>query len=156
MNKPVNSTISLRIGFDLDGVLCDQNVENIISSIQDTYREDLYYATRIPQLITALFMSENDVGFIITARRKRLKDLTEEWCSKFYPFLELHFIDTPVWNKLNPEDVGRWMDEVGSIKAKRINQLKLDIYFEDMPQVVSLLREKCPNTKIIQYGGRLI
>ena len=55
----------------------------------------------------------------------------------------------------NKEGWVDWLEKVAIAKAKVINQLGLDIYFEDIPVIVVRLRELCPKTKIIQYGGRI-
>jgi hypothetical protein len=47
-----------------------------------------------------------------------------------------------------------WLVELAKVKAKVLNNLGIDVYFEDTPEVVEVLRNLCKNTKVIQYGSR--
>ena len=53
------------------------------------------------------------------------------------------------------EQTEGWDEIQAQRKAKAINDNKIEVFFEDAPQVVIHLRELCLGTKIIQYGGRI-
>lgn len=145
----------MRLGFDIDGVLGYQDTLAIIQCGKDRNVVRMYYQTVPPNFAMhpANFSNNGDETFILTARGSDLKDITEAWCHKFFPNIPVIMIDPGQWE--DSEDWSRWFKSVAIKKAKVINELKLDVYFEDMPETVEVLRELCPSTKIIQYGGRL-
>ncbi len=143
----------MKIGFDIDGVLANQDTAEIILIKENSTAEMYYYATREPMLRTSMFLAETDKCYIITCRKEEFKEITEKWCSKHYPGASLVYISVPQWK--STEEIQSWFKEVAVKKAETINELKLDVYFEDMVETVFWLRELCPNCKIIQYGGRV-
>jgi len=143
----------MKIGFDLDGVLVQQSTVEIILMKDNAFAEKLYYETRKPLLNPYLFLNEEDEGVIITSRKESLRKVTERHCRKHHPNLRLFHVTCPQWK--SHKDVEEWFKEIARRKSEVINKLQLDIYFEDMPETVEELRKLCPNTKIIQYGGRL-
>ena len=156
----------MRVGFDLDGVLCGINVGvlRIIDNIQrgDVKRssEEWYYRERKPLLNPHFFLSEKDEMFIITSRSERLSHITKTWVRHFFGnrVTEKRLIIVSHETKKlgnSKMQVNKWLREMGEKKAKTINKLELDVYFEDSPETVQVLRKLCPNTKIIHYGGRL-
>ena len=143
----------MKIGFDLDGVLLTQNSVDIVLTRENDRAKRLYYETLQPQLTPCMFAHDADELFIITAREQFLQQLTKKQCDKFFPNITLVQIAVPQW-----ENAGKWYEwfvSVAKAKAEVINQLGLDIYFEDMPITVEKLRELCKKCKIIQYGGRI-
>ena len=48
----------------------------------------------------------------------------------------------------------KWYEIQAERKEKALKDNRIDIFFEDDPGVVMCLRKSCPNTKIVQYGGR--
>ena len=107
----------------------------------------------LPQCHPEFYASEEDEIVIITGRKEELKNVTEKWCKKWYPQYKLYILPTVTWK--TEAEWSDWFRRVAENKAKMINELKLDVYFEDMPETVKALRKLCPNTKIIQFGGRL-
>ena len=144
----------MKIGFDLDGVLIEDS-DSILWAMmnKDLQLIELFIKCLKPSIHPSMFLHDNDIAFIITARQPELKILTVRWCIKHYPSIHVAFAATPPWTDYS--DWKRWFKEVARQKAKIINNLNLDVYFEDMTNTVDELRELCPNTKIIQYGGRL-
>lgn len=115
--------------------------------------ETIYYETRTPLLNPYMFASEDDEIVFITGRKKELAKITKRWCKKFFPNIKLILAPSPQWG--DESEWQAWFELVAKHKAKVINKLELDVYFEDMPETVKALRKLCPNTKIIQYGGRI-
>ena len=146
----------MRIGFDLDGVLATQDV-TVIILIRDKgeFAEDQYAGTLRPQLYPSMFLGKNDTAVIITARMARLNLVTKEWCKLHFPSYKLFHVKVPQWLTTHPSDIKKWQNEVSRRKARLINKLQVEVYFEDMPDTVEQLRKLCPNCKIIQYGGRV-
>ena len=51
------------------------------------------------------------------------------------------------------KDVESWLEGQAEKKAKILDE-KVDVYFEDSPDVVKYLRKYCKKCLIIHYGGR--
>jgi len=147
----------VRIGFDLDGVIRPANLALLRAIDKTCVETHWYYESLQPQLHPAFFLAEDkDECYIISIQRATSDEanLTKRWCKKFFPQYRLIILEDEHTDKdwKNPSEVYRRWNEK---KAESINALNLDVYFEDNPGVVVELRKKCPNTKIIQYGGRL-
>lgn len=151
----------MKIGFDLDGVLCniDVAVLRIIDNMPDTWgrasMEEWYYRERDPLLNPYDLLTEDDEFFIITSRRKHLHEITKRWVKKYFPNAKLFMLDLPEMLIGFTDVKAFFWEKVSEAKARMINKLHLDVYFDDSAINVQFLREMCPNTKIIQYGGRL-
>ena|SRR3990170_4612161 len=143
----------MKIGFDIDGVIADQNLMDLCAINNMDKQRKLYYQIRMPQLNPYLFATMDDEIHFITARTKDLTEITLNWCKKFFPGITVHITEIESWKSLLEWD--KWIKEVARRKASIINRLDLDVYFEDIPNVVYKLRKLCLHTKIIQYGGRL-
>jgi len=149
----------MRIGFDLDGVLCEIDVAvlRIIDNSPEEARksaEEWYYRERKPLLNMKLVIAKGDECFILTSRPNRLAYITVPWVKRYYPNIPLTIISHETLKGNSKKEVKKWLVEMGKKKAEVINAMNLDIYFEDSPTTVHTLRKFCPNTKIIQYGGR--
>lgn len=154
----------MRIGFDLDGVLCDINIA-VIRLIDNLQSEDArksstkwYYKGRKPLLNPYLFVTEKDEIFIITGRNKELEQITRKWVNKYLPDLRnLVWIvgrhNDSLIHTNDDKKIGEWVKRRTKEKAEMIIFLGLDVYFDDNQQTVEGLRKLCPNTKIINYGG---
>jgi len=150
----------MKIGFDLDGVLrtLDLFPLRICKEISDDYdMMKWYYMLLKPELNPFMFLSEDDEAYIISMQKDRDRELTEKWLRKFLPTITAHVLvhnwNASDWKAQNSEKIN---NEWSSQKATKIKELGLEVFFEDDPQVVKQLRELCPETKIIQYGGRLL
>lgn len=143
----------MKIGFDLDGVITRSAVEIWILAKKDIELKKLFTATLRPVLLPQMFAAEGDELCIITAREEELREVTADWCHKYFPNIPLHQVILSRWKSQRDWDL--WRERIAVSKAKIINKLELDVYIEDIPQTVHRLRELCPNTKIIQYGGRV-
>lgn len=148
----------MRIGFDLDGVIADLDItlfrliryvefprEEIENRFKQSYFGELSLRVNWnPEEMLAV----GDEYHIITARHSMSdNNITLEWCRKFCP------------NAKSVNIVGQhgntWSESAGA-KAEKINELGVEVFFEDDPRLVKRLRELCHETKIIQVGGRLI
>ena len=114
------------------------------------WAREWYYRGRKVLLDPKKFMGVGDVGYIITFRDSSLTELTRSWCEKNVPGLEV--IHIPAFTKTGSDTFRDWCKDAALRKAKLINELGLDIYFEDVPLIVRDLRVLCPETKIIQFG----
>ena len=149
----------LKIGFDFDGVLCSLDTPMLIwiASYKNKevakMMEEWYYRDQKSLLDANLFLSDEDEMFIITGRPKYLYDISKIWVDKFYPKAHLELVGEQTMSN-SPKDKNKWFNHA-ECKAKRINELELDVYFDDEPETINDLRKLCPNTKIIKYGGRV-
>jgi len=146
----------MKIGFDMDGVLCDTDM-NFLRLLERTppFSEDLakrieletlYFNERKPLLNPESFLSEGDEFYVVTGRDRKIHgEVTETWCAKFTP------------NAKGVYCVGEYGSPVEDAKARKIVELGLDIFIDDHPVTVRKLREVLPpSVKVLQYGGRWI
>lgn len=156
----------MKVGFDLDGVLCDIGIVelHLMHKLPPEEEEtaELYYYTERKQLLNPkLLMHEDDEYHIITSRHQGLVEVTERWVRKYYPDVDsISVVGQEAWYKMaaKADDPNVWREyaiAAVKLKADKINQLGLDVFFDDSVGNVLQLRELCPNTTIIQYGGRL-
>jgi hypothetical protein len=142
-----------RIGFDLDGTLCDQD-NNALSCVELRKDSTLlleYFRKRKPQMNPMQYASIWDELFTITARPTIAQQITRAWHSTYFPHLKLIFASIEPCGEHD-----KFLDfavNMAKAKSTKINELKIEVYFEDVPQVVDQLRKLCPTTKTIQYGG---
>jgi hypothetical protein len=148
----------MKISFDLDGVIADTDrwffrlleVE-CDKKILDMMELD-YYSSRPLKHHPNYFLSSNDTGCIITARKPHAKDITEKWLTKHGIYLPVTYVD-------GNDDID-WLDyEKGSIiagerKAKELMDLGVDIHFDNNPYVINVIRQT-HIVKAILIGGGL-
>lgn len=152
--------INIRIGFDLDGVLCEIDVgllrvmDNILNKEARKSAEEWYYRERKPELNPILFLGKSDEFYILTSRPTRLNHITIPWIKRYYPHAIFKQVNHETLKGNSSKEVENWLKEMARKKADVINKLKLDVYFEDSPATSHWLRVFCPFTKIIHYGGR--
>jgi len=146
----------LRVGFDIDGVLAKQDLEELLKASNSIPREQKiieYFASCKPLLNPLHFCNPiYDKIFVITSREQLAIPATREWCAQHLPqYAKLIFACVEKWQIQS--EIQDWFKRVAQEKAFIINGLNIEVYFEDIPEVVLLLRELCPSTKIIHYGG---
>lgn len=156
--------MEMKIAFDLDGVLCDIDVAmlRVIDILEEHLGkpdaiktiEQWYYKTRIPNLNAMLFLAPEDELFIITARIDEYHESTKRFVSHFFPNAALIFQGRKriPYHKWDKED---GLNSIIQEKARVINRLKIDVYFDDNPRIVRALRKLCKDCKTILYGGRV-
>jgi len=150
----------MKIGFDLDGVLCDIDVavlrmlDNIDDDEVKKSAEEWYYRERKPLLNPKLLLRDSDEFHIITSRPKRLAKITMKWVGHYYPNSNLHLVfqDTI---KNGDHDVNSYCRKKVERKSNKINELGIEVYFDDEAQSFGYFRELCPSCKIIKYGARI-
>lgn len=150
----------MNISFDLDGVICNSekwfygilySVRNIQPLLLLESIEILYYSTRQIRYNPYQFMSPQDKGYIITARKPVSHLVTEEW-------LDSHGISLPIIYVDN-EDTIDWSnyEEASCISASRkageIECRGIGAHFDNNPYVVRQLRILLPKLTVIQVGG---
>ena len=155
----------MRVGFDLDGVLCDIDIAmlRLIDNLDDeNIRGNVelwYYKSRKPYLNPYMYTSIDDEMFVVTGRSAKFKRLTNEWIDRYLPFLhgKVYVVGEDgddIVNCSSEEEVQAWVKRIMQRKADKINELELDVFFDDSCSV-PILRKLCPKTKIIQVGGQL-
>ena len=115
--------------------------------------EEWYYRDRKPLLNINLFLSDNDAFYVITGRPKDLSTITNSCVNHHYPLSEVILVGEK--RMCHDKTSEKEWDKLAKLKANKINELELDIYFDDEPETIVKLRELCPKTKIIYYGGRV-
>jgi len=148
--------------FDLDGTLCSINIVELrmLEHVPDEkFRatlEDVYYREAKPLLDARLFLSGTDEMYIVTSRPERLRYITDAWVKHFYPQAKLFIVDQPILGMTNdPDYIEQWCRKKVELKAKALNDLKVDVYFDDDAEMMDEFRKLCPNVKIVQYGERI-
>ena len=154
---------NIKIAWDLDGVLCDIDIatlrliDNEPNAEARQSAEEWYYRERKPLLDARLLLSKDDEFYIITSRPERLQKITKLWVKHYYPQARLYFVSQeslrPEEN--NNESIKNWCFNKVQLKAQKINELGIDVYFDDEAEAFEEFRKLCPNCKIIKYGGRL-
>lgn len=152
----------MRIGFDLDGVLCDYDdtMMHLLWRLPDDEQrvsEIHYFSHRRPLLDPALLCHEDDEYYVITGRNQGLREVTLKWCVKHVPGAAgVHIVGgKPMYEWREKERAG--LDPDFSLKGKRdkILELGVEVFFDDNPGSVRRLREMLPGVAVIQYGGEL-
>ena len=151
----------MRISFDLDGVIT--NSEKWFYSTLDmlellkaqrssvTITELMYYSTRSVIHNPYMFLSDEDQGFIITARKPLAKLVTEQWLQSHGITLPVVFIDS--YDSIDWGDYSRASVESGQRKASEIEKLGVSVHFDNNPIAVKVMRNSLPSVRIIQIGG---
>jgi len=149
----------MKIGFDLDGVVVKNNLTilRMIDLIEDPVkRNDIskyYYKQQEIQLDPLDFILEEDELYIITSRSNKYRKETEYLVNRHFPSAKLIIVDLVEPHLLfNLKD---WYKKQAELKAKVIKENRIDVYFEDRPQVARYLRKFCPNCKIICFGDHI-
>ena len=148
----------MKFAFDIDGVLCTISITTLrmLDMMPKETRDQVepyYYREQKPLLNPELFLASGDEYIVITGRSEKFRQDTEIWLKKFCPNCKKLIMANllPAYDN-NVED---WSKKQAELKAKIINEEKIDVYFEDNGTCVEHLRGLSPNTKIIQYGGRI-
>jgi len=149
----------MRLGFDLDGIIIKNNLAilRLIDLIEDPEKRrevSKYYYKQQDILLDPLkFLLEEDELYIITSRNRIYREETEALVKKYFPSAKLIILDHVEPHLLL--DLKDWYKKQAELKAKVIKKEGIEVYFEDIPQVVRYLRNLCPNTKIICFGDHI-
>ena len=121
------------LGSDMDGVLCWNSLDKALFR---PYKLHEYYAK-----CSATGYAERFWMYIITGRKEHFRRVTERWLSDNgveYGSL----IMLPNGTKKTNKSLARY-------KADKINQLGIEIYYEDDLRIANYLIKNCPNVEII-------
>jgi len=123
----------MKIGSDLDGVLCCNHLNRALFR---PYRLHEFYAK-----CSAIGYAERFWRYIITGRKEHFRRVTERWLSdngvEYGSLIML------------PNGTKKTNQNLAIYKADQINDLDVDVYFEDDLQIVEFLKENCPNAEIV-------
>jgi hypothetical protein len=153
----------MKIGFDLDGTVLTQDlgllrVINKVASLIPECNDELmqfYCAQRNMNFNPLDFVDDNDEMFFITGRAVAVEQLSINWAKKYFPMAKITV--TKVVDAVRDQDkMKNWYDLQAEAKAKVINDLGIEVYFEDCPEIVIRLRKLCPTCKTIKYGCRQV
>lgn len=157
----------MKMGFDLDGVLCDIDVTVLhlmhkLPPEEEELAEVYYYKERKPLLNPKFLMNEDDTYCIITGRHNKLREVTHDWCKRFLPDVkEVYVVGGDPWyyykaaKHADPKIWREYAENSVMAKVHMIRSLDLDFYIDDSPSNVRRLREELPKVTVLQYGGRL-
>jgi len=134
----------MNLGFDIDGILADISTSQWLSVSGNPVKEQIMLKEAKTLLNPTLFLGPEDQAYIVTARQKQFKKITKRWCEKHFVGIPLLFANVKPYQSFDGLDV--WRVNVARAKAEIINDLCLDIFFEDIPEVVLELRKLCPKT----------
>ena len=142
-----NKTVE-KVGYDLDGVICNsRNIEGISYRKLNGVQRKEYIANKIKHYKTAKVLNkpvEKDF-YVVTGRGRKYSDITTAWLEK---------------NKIIPLSLymnnvgGRGQDHIKH-KANVINKLGITKYYEDSKRIYSGLKKLCQNTKIVLVEGEM-
>lgn len=151
---------TLRIGFDLDGVIAECNVPLwlIVGRInkEEEIRKVIDEFMCFPKLRShpREYLHEDDEYVIITGRSERFREITKKWL-KSYGIQTSSLFMCSVGLLSDYGSIEKWNDALAKAKARYIKSECVDVFFEDNPKVVIRLRKLCPKVRIIQIGGRI-
>ena len=139
----------MNIGFDLDGVLAHIDLDTY-KTLKTNKEIEEYYSKLKPYLSPYQFGGGGDTTTIITGRSKDFEEVTRDWLRKNGITCPLYIVgdsyrdhqdwSTEAWLKFSLQ------------KARLIEELIIDIYFEDQATNVTLLKLACPHAKIIKVN----
>lgn len=149
------------VGFDIDGVLAEIDLASlrIIDNLpQDAKKsaETWYYIERKPLLDARQFLSDDDKMVIITSRPQRVAEITKRWVERYYPGVPLYMVhkDIPKPETNDDQEIKIWCAQKVQLKADKINELGVSVFFEDDTEVMEEFRKACPKCVVVNYGGR--
>lgn len=153
----------MKIAFDLDGCVLHQNlgllrVLNVIGKDNKEMNDELmkYYCSQLDMNFNPLdFIADGDELSFITGRAPSVEQLSITWAKKYFPMAKITVTKIQDANNKQEEMVD-WYSLQAEAKAKVINADKIDVYFDDCPEIVSRLRKLCSNCKVIKYGNRQV
>jgi len=151
----------MKISFDLDGVIADTDKwffrlcdflrqEERDHPLLDIMVSD-YFLNRTLKYHPNQLMADGDLGYIITSRRPDTRLDTEEW-------LKRHGIYLPIIYSDSNGEIAWFNYEMASYsagikKAHIIEELGVEVHFDNNPYIVEKIRELMPKVKVILVGG---
>ena len=144
----------MRISFDLDGVISNGQAYEFFAEMRRAYppsewptmKHHFYSSCELKSSPYSL-MNEDDVGFIITSRQPDSQQLTREWLQEQNITLPVFFAD--------PLGLIDWADypkasvNAARYKALIIQELEIDIHYDNNPYIIKTIRELLPRVQCI-------
>ncbi len=158
----------MKIGLDLDGVVRKANfgvlrcMHRISEKANDKIYDWYYGCLEKPQLYPQEFLGEGDEVIILTAQPTYAVELTKKYLERWLPTIPyeiFEFKPTPEeqWDQLAKQGESKTTNGWADWKAERILALNIEVFIDDGPDIVKVLREKVGDKcKVIQYGGRFV
>ena len=147
----------MKISFDLDGVITDGAnwFFNLCEAIGNDNKQVIaararYYSNCKLKYHPSLFMSKDDKGFILTARKTEATTITGAWLDRYGIRLPVYYIDGA--DNIDWRDYAKASIEVAKQKAKEIKRLRIEVHFDNNRFIVEELRKLVIETKIILIG----
>lgn len=149
----------MKIAFDCDGVLSDIDpshlklIHNMPESPEKVEAEIIYYRDRTPLINPRFYLADDDEYYIITSRHEGLREITERYVNKWFPDCSGLYIvggDPILFNS----DYEAWKDMILEKKIELIEELGIDVFFDDNPELVVKYRKRL-KIPVIKYGTRL-
>jgi len=127
------------IGFDLDGTIADLDVAG---------KFDLHYwLSRKVNINPKDVTDDNDRIVIISARPKKWLKATESWLRmKNIRYDKLILLDLPIPSHTDLS----WFKQHALAKMDVIVKEKVDVYYEDIPQIARIIDAVLPFTKVVR------
>lgn len=145
----------MRVGFDLDGVICDVNLALLRAIADDRPAEELYYRTRRALLNPFQWLGPEDSGLIVTHRKLWTKEITRAWLVRngIYQFFLCFSREALPPGVGSGEMDGPWAPFSAALaKSKYLSNA--DIYIDDDTDEALALRQFLKNDcKVLIYGG---
>ena len=110
-----------------------------------------YYSSRPLKHHPNYFLSSEDMGYIITARKPHAQEITNRWLTKHGIYLPITYVDSN--NDINWLDYERASRMAGERKAKELIRLGVNIHFDNNHYVVEVIRNT--GIKAVLIGGGL-
>ena len=153
----------MNISFDLDGVIAESSRHffRLLNALRtkSAWAKELelaeldYYSNRPLLHHPNEFLASGDKGCIITSRKPRAKEETENWLRRHGITIPIIFADAD--NILDWSDYPKASTRAGKLKAEVIRGIDIDVHFDNNPYIVKELRTLLPTVRIIQVGGEI-
>lgn len=125
----------MKIGFDVDGVICQKPVVKTPEDCLNAERTEI----EIP--------SDRHEVYLVSVRSEKLREETEEWLAKNM----IEYEELVLYDGEGLEDRSRWEIDMlqSKFKSNVINNLGLEVFVEDRIGVRRKLRDRCPDCTVL-------
>lgn len=141
----------MKIAFDMDGVLRTIDLGLLKQCEKDGDFEPMVLSTSMAPLLLNPFLftlpEEDDIFVISSCPSKTSEKMKEEWVRHFLG-IGTHFLPIRIkggWGK-------SYCEPTAKAKIEIMLSLDIEVYFEDDPSIVKLMRSMTDKIKIIHYG----
>ena len=128
------------IACDMDGVLAIGTKRDKVYSKQNKYERLEFERLRAEMYKNSpLLFNPNKSFYIISGRKEKYRDISDEWIKKNNLNVIKSFYLTGQRNREN----------ITKFKIDTLKQIKADIYYEDDPRLIREIRKQLPNIEVI-------